>query len=675
MLRISLKTSDLAEARRRAAALELELDMVAVTFPKRADAPSRKQLASIYSEALNFKIEQIASIQSRPPFDDEQHRLYNDAYNKLFGMIARSGTMPEKGSREVAAVLSDPAVSDAERQVIFNLVEEHTAPVGEVQREAAFTFALSGPISTALSPSGSPPIAPRHLRNYMVNANLPDTPQNLKLALPIAAAGYAEACRLANADLGARCDGIRRSAMPALLAAILFDDEGKACRASNITNQVQRTGIVADEQLKAENNQPSLGSSPDHPPEKNHNELIDLPISELCRLAIDDHNGSGEWQESAQRNAKVISDIFIAVNGDLRMSEINRTHLIALVGRLKIMPTIWGKCRDDRRGGLSAVFARGEELAEKWQVDRAKAEQEKLPTVGFSATTHNRHFNTLKQLLDYARDLEDGDGNSTHVHPVVSFNKLTQKDRRKKNKRKPVPTEAEALALVSGPIFTGCKNIDERFTPGRQVYHDGAYWVPLLLLVYGPRSNEFCQMPLANIYLDDPIPYVEIRPSAQQLVKTTDSHRRLPIAPKLIDLGFLNYVRDLRGRNETWLFPEFNQNGTIPRKVFRDKVFLPLIRHHFPNGTSRRLNGKDIDTQSMRKLAATELTKGEPQIELGLRQAFFGHTRSTTLQGIYEDDPSLEQLLVCVLKTQRLIEHVQAHPLQLRFQASGIPAD
>jgi hypothetical protein len=40
--------------------------------------------------------------------------------------------------------------------------------------------------------------------------------------------------------------------------------------------------------------------------------------------------------------------------------------------------------------------------------------------------------------------------------------------------------------------------------------------------------------------------------------------------------------------------------------------------------------------------------------------------RSTTIEEVYEDDPSLEELLPCVKKTQKLIAHVTAFPLRLR---------
>ncbi|PKP91459.1 MAG: hypothetical protein CVT75_09200 [Alphaproteobacteria bacterium HGW-Alphaproteobacteria-14] len=76
ILRISLKTTDRLEARRRGLSLDVELEMVAVTMPERVKAPDAKQLTSIYQEALRFKIEQIERIQSRPPWDCQDFRVW-----------------------------------------------------------------------------------------------------------------------------------------------------------------------------------------------------------------------------------------------------------------------------------------------------------------------------------------------------------------------------------------------------------------------------------------------------------------------------------------------------------------------------------------------------------------------------------------------------------------------
>jgi hypothetical protein len=258
------------------------------------------------------------------------------------------------------------------------------------------------------------------------------------------------------------------------------------------------------------------------------------------------------------------------------------------------------------------------------------------------------------------------DQGQIYARSSASFARLHEKDDRRKNKLKPVPLPSELHTLISGPIFTGCESLSARFSAGSLIIHDGAYWMPLLLIVYGPRSNEFCQMPLANVKLDVPVPYFRIRKSNHQTTKTTHSDRDLPIAPKLLQLGFADYVRALRAQGELMLFPEFNTTNVPARKRFLELVFAPMREHHFPDGTSNAFPDKDIDTGSLRKFAATYLRQHTPEINLGVRQSYFGHSKKTTLEESYEDDHSLDELMPCVMRMQQLIAHLKPIKLNLR---------
>jgi hypothetical protein len=392
---------------------------------------------------------------------------------------------------------------------------------------------------------------------------------------------------------------------------------------------------------------------------------IDLHISEVCNRIINEFSRDQSWGDSAQRNARVITDIFIAENGDLPMSEIKRSHLLSIDARLKVMPVVWGKSSEDRAKGFPHIFNRGEKLAAAWAADKVKAKQEGIARVGLAPGTYNRHIKTLKQVLDFVDVLADIDQEQNYRRAIVSFARLHMPDDRHKNKRKPEPIEAELNTLLSGPIFTGCQGVKARLTSGNTVIHDGGYWVPLLLTVYGARSNEFCQMPLANVKVDAPIPFLRIRSSIHQRTKTLASDRDLPIAPKLIELGFIDYVMALRARNEFWLYPEFNTTNVPARKRFMEMFFAPMLTHHFPNGTSNAFPDKDIDTQSLRKFATSYLAWSRSNIELAVRQSYFGHAKQTTLEGNYEADHTVEELMPCVLLMQTLIDHLQPFPLRL----------
>jgi integrase len=92
------------------------------------------------------------------------------------------------------------------------------------------------------------------------------------------------------------------------------------------------------------------------------------------------------------------------------------------------------------------------------------------------------------------------------------------------------------------------------------------YWLPTVALFTGARVNELCQLnPQCDIQqdsesthwyfniTDDSTAHQEVKKS----VKTPGSKRKVPIHPKLIELGFLLYVERIKSQGSTLLFPGF----------------------------------------------------------------------------------------------------------------------
>jgi integrase len=78
-------------------------------------------------------------------------------------------------------------------------------------------------------------------------------------------------------------------------------------------------------------------------------------------------------------------------------------------------------------------------------------------------------------------------------------------------------------------------------------------WVPLIGLLQGMRLNEICQLHVDDVSLDG-IPSISINDEAGKQVKNSDSYRRIPIHPKLIELGFQDYVQKVKATDKTRLF-------------------------------------------------------------------------------------------------------------------------
>ncbi|MBQ0721712.1 MAG: site-specific integrase, partial [Gammaproteobacteria bacterium] len=113
------------------------------------------------------------------------------------------------------------------------------------------------------------------------------------------------------------------------------------------------------------------------------------------------------------------------------------------------------------------------------------------------------------------------------------FEGLMIKDKRKqKDKRIPFTPEQLTTIFIQ-PFFTGTK----------KPLHAYYYWLPLLGAFHGARISELCGLSTQDIKKIDGIWCMHIVENVfRPRLKNDDSERIIPIHPKLIELGFLDYV-------------------------------------------------------------------------------------------------------------------------------------
>lgn len=88
------------------------------------------------------------------------------------------------------------------------------------------------------------------------------------------------------------------------------------------------------------------------------------------------------------------------------------------------------------------------------------------------------------------------------------------------------------------------------------------YWLPLIGLFTGARVNEICQLnPQEDIRLEDGIPIFDFREEGEtdervtRSIKNKTSVRTVPIHPRLLELGFLDYANRVKKTGAKLLFP------------------------------------------------------------------------------------------------------------------------
>lgn len=118
-------------------------------------------------------------------------------------------------------------------------------------------------------------------------------------------------------------------------------------------------------------------------------------------------------------------------------------------------------------------------------------------------------------------------------------------------------TEDELRRLFSLPLW---QSYD--IPSGKNASQDAAYWVPLMGLCTGARVTELCQLRVDDFSEMDGVWFLRMAETQEkQSLKAAASWRTIPLPKLLIDLGLLDYLADIRGMGQQWLFPGVNFNS------------------------------------------------------------------------------------------------------------------
>ena len=167
---------------------------------------------------------------------------------------------------------------------------------------------------------------------------------------------------------------------------------------------------------------------------------------------------------------------------------------------------------------------------------------------GLSAKTVQKQINLLKTVFTLAM-----------CNDMIQKNPFTDiKIVKPKCLPKPrVPFSAEDLkAIFSSPIFTK----GERPVGGAG---EACIWLPYIALWTGMRLEEIGQLQVSDIKCENGIYFINIGNDefSTKRLKTTSSHRRIPIHQELIRLGLLDYVQKMKEKQSSPLFPMLVENS------------------------------------------------------------------------------------------------------------------
>lgn len=619
------------EAKARTAFLETELGTVeTIVEESLKTSMTQDDLKAVYHGAFKAALDRYIVRQVSTPMFADAHAASNLTYARYFTLLAEALRPPE-ADEQLRQELRIKGLSEQDSDALFVTVAQHR----------------------------NGPIGPNHVAQYLREAGVKPTETNRTNVARVVAMAYRNACFEASAAMGRPIpEGLVWPVAGGLDHMLGIASAGRSEAPLEPANVAPRPA-------------PQSSTESDHGASPSKQEVqpgqIDLKLSELAKRTIAHKTASQEWREDRAGDVNAAVSLFIAANGDLMSSAIQQHHVSAMTALFPRLPARYGHIRGDQMGGIAAALLRGDALREEWKRDPAKAERDKLPIVGLSAVTHNKHLSWLNALVIFA----DGHG---YVVPAINPSKARSKVPHTKGPKRPLWVVSDLHLLFQAPLWTGCAGLWNRFTPGELIIHDGAYWLPPLIATSLGRSEEPNGLMLADVFEDNAIPWMWFRDNPYRLLKNGQSDRKVPMSPALIGLGFLDYIREMRRLGHELLFPEMNGNSGFDHE-FYDKVFEPLRASVFPNGTSGKIRRKDVDVHSIRSRGLSLLR--DLRFDPGVRQYLSGHVPDGETAASYEEDPPMEVVLPLVIALEKaLLPEMQRHPLNLRpreWQKPGAP--
>jgi len=382
----------------------------------------------------------------------------------------------------------------------------------------------------------------------------------------------------------------------------------------------------------------------------------------------------GVWKGDVSQQRRIL-ETFAWITGDKALGDYNHLDVAAFKQGLQELPG------DFRFGKLhkAGAMARPFEYA-KAEV-RAKADGQAAKVR--SAATINRDMSTMATVSAH---LDKTAWATPTGGPVaLEFKKGRTKDRNKENSLDSrMPWQSQHFGcLFSSPIYTGGdRHLHRLQALGRPklVFHDAAYFAPLIWFYTGACREEICGLELADVFPEAKIPYIWIRDNKtrgedgeKNGEKTPFRNRHIPIPQELTRLGFLEYCAKIKSEKHTAVFPELYVNS-VKRGggLFYDRSWQHMVKYidaHIPIPVTEE--GKRSDIHSIRSYVSSCFQ--QDGMNADIRADLMGHARTGTNGKHYAKRVQSEGLDVVLAEYRAVMEKyipnitsaVEAHPIRL----------
>ena len=169
------------------------------------------------------------------------------------------------------------------------------------------------------------------------------------------------------------------------------------------------------------------------------------------------------------------------------------------------------------------------------------------------------------------------------------------------------------------------------------------YWVTMIAAYSGARLNEICQLNVSDIQQEEGIWVMKLlSDTADKSIKTQAGNRIVPVHPKLLELGFLDYVQQVNQFSNKKLFPNLKNMVSTGYGTLISRWFARYLKR-----LGIKKKGKNF--HSFRHTVVNRLTT--KQVYEPFIRELIGHSHGSLTMDVYGGRKPLEVLLnECVKK-------------------------
>ncbi|EME70205.1 integrase [Paramagnetospirillum caucaseum] len=268
------------------------------------------------------------------------------------------------------------------------------------------------------------------------------------------------------------------------------------------------------------------------------------------------------WGPDQAKANEDAHELFKEWCGDRRIDRYERTDFTDFVTMLQGLPSKRGKGQA-WSGNLSELVA----MAEK---------NPKIKTL--APPTVKRHAGIVSTFFGWCVDEYGLEAN-------FARGAFKWKRTHRRSEERAAWTPEQLRVLFQSPLYHGATSPRFRTKPrpGPHIYRNARYWLPLLGAFHPIRLEEASQLRLEDVQEDEGISFLHVHATEDEdedtlpkrKVKTAAGWRRIPLHPIPVELGFLDYVAELRSKGEKMVFPDLKPGGTAMRLGYLFSKWFP----------------------------------------------------------------------------------------------------